>query len=1079
MVLFTNIRIILIITVVLFSIPINLLGQEPLERIQKLLDVDSVQAAKIEIGKQIAILKGEESFIGLADYVYVLGQTEFAENPQTLYSEAKGLSNDIKAQIQDPKILYKVYIHLASLLNDQSKPIVAYAYADSALVEARKSQIPKNLAEAEYYLSEYGFKQGDFSLLMTHNTNGLALLNKYPNEPFPIAPRIYNYKAAILNFSSQLDSADYYFEKAISSLDLTDKSPGNQYYLPATIKGNWVLVKQNQGNFEEAMQLSLEGMHLYHKFLSTTKNHPLSSRVLSNLSIAYRNISALQGTLGNEEMAKHFSRVGYVHARTHFAPGTMEHFTSAILMAETLLYTNGELEEALLFLDEAQGNLDAIGGESYEWKGWVNGLYGDIHYLQEHYDKALEYYTQADAFYEKSTPKKYSRDRLVLLDYMAYSKAKLGHKDEALALSDRILDLAEGGLGRDSPFYAQAQFNRARINYLFENYEEALFWSKRVLEGFNARSEVGKRNRFYFEKNKAGAQLLLVKTKYQLLKGVETGELENLLPLLQEAIYNLEEQRSILSSPEDINSLIEENREVFDFSKQLNLELFKRTGNEKYLEKSITLHESAIYSRIRARLNLKEGTTFSNLPDSVLSREKELRNRLQTRLIEATTSTDSEAIFKSVQEWDSFRAHLELTYPKYFKMRHATLEEPIDALQRNIPENSTIVRYFFTEDQLYALVMDGTSQNLVSLQAGDLQGDIEELAASPYDAQKVGKVVHNLYKKLWGPLEEHIKTMRVIILPDRELFNISFEMLTSSPISNFKELASKSLLAKHTISYNYSLLLLQKNRKTLDFEENFVAFAPEFDTAMKENYQLAVSDSINLDRTYLTLLPQPFSIELAKSFTRRFKGSSFTNQKASKKLFIQNAGEHKIIHIGTHAESNNVSPELSRLVFAKNVKDSLNINDNYLHTYEIYNENLSSQLAILTACETGKPGYQPGEGMISLAHAFNYAGSESILTSLWQIDEQSSTQILEYFYTYLEEGLPKDEALKNAKLDYLANAKGRTLHPQYWAGLILMGDTAPIAISAQSNWWVWVLVGIIFIVFLILFIKKRKTPNSI
>ena len=72
MVLFTNIRIILIITVVLFSIPINLLGQEPLERIQKLLDVDSVQAAKIEIGKQIAILQGEESFIGLADYVYVL-----------------------------------------------------------------------------------------------------------------------------------------------------------------------------------------------------------------------------------------------------------------------------------------------------------------------------------------------------------------------------------------------------------------------------------------------------------------------------------------------------------------------------------------------------------------------------------------------------------------------------------------------------------------------------------------------------------------------------------------------------------------------------------------------------------------------------------------------------------------------------------------------------------------------------------------------------------------------------------------------------------------------------------------------
>ena len=74
-------------------------------------------------------------------------------------------------------------------------------------------------------------------------------------------------------------------------------------------------------------------------------------------------------------------------------------------------------------------------------------------------------------------------------------------------------------------------------------------------------------------------------------------------------------------------------------------------------------------------------------------------------------------------------------------------------------------------------------------------------------------------------------------------------------------------------------------------------------------------------------------------------------------------------------------------------------------------------MAILTACETGLPSYQPGEGMISLAHAFNYAGSKSILTSLWQIDEHSSAEILDSFYGYLENGLPKDEALRNAKLD--------------------------------------------------------------
>jgi CHAT domain-containing protein len=132
----------------------------------------------------------------------------------------------------------------------------------------------------------------------------------------------------------------------------------------------------------------------------------------------------------------------------------------------------------------------------------------------------------------------------------------------------------------------------------------------------------------------------------------------------------------------------------------------------------------------------------------------------------------------------------------------------------------------------------------------------------------------------------------------------------------------------------------------------------------------------------------------------------------------------------------------------------------------------------LTACETGKPTFQPGEGMISLAHAFNYAGSESILTSLWQIDEQSSTQILEYFYSNLEDGFRKDEALKKAKLDYLSKAEGRTLHPQYWAGLILMGDTAPIELSTSNNWFWISTVCLVAIITLFIFYKKFSFSES-
>lgn len=220
----------------------------------------------------------------------------------------------------------------------------------------------------------------------------------------------------------------------------------------------------------------------------------------------------------------------------------------------------------------------------------------------------------------------------------------------------------------------------------------------------------------------------------------------------------------------------------------------------------------------------------------------------------------------------------------------------------------------------------------------------------------------------------------------------------------------------------------------------------------------------------MQLLPQPFAKDLAIKYSELFDGDSFINENASKQIFTQKAKEHKIIHIGTHAESDNISPEFSRLIFAK--KETYD--NNSLYTYEIYNQNLSSNLAILTACETGKPTFQPGEGMISLAHAFNYAGSESILTSLWNIDEQSSSEIIKLFYDYLSDGLAKDEALKQAKLRYLSTAKGRTLNPQYWAGLVLIGNADPVNIKT-GNYLLYLITSLCVIFLILLVFRKRLT----
>jgi LPXTG-motif cell wall-anchored protein len=264
---------------------------------------------------------------------------------------------------------------------------------------------------------------------------------------------------------------------------------------------------------------------------------------------------------------------------------------------------------------------------------------------------------------------------------------------------------------------------------------------------------------------------------------------------------------------------------------------------------------------------------------------------------------------------------------------------------------------------------------------------------------------------------------------------------------------------------------LQQAEDTLNL--NYVAFAPGFSDELKREYAASVTDSMKLDKQYLSLLPQPNTGKLVRKFKSLLGGETFMNQSSTPAEFRKNAGGHKIIHIGTHAEYNNINPERSRLIFAKTPVTSTDTNSLFL--YDIYNCNVNSDLTLLTACETGRPGYQDGEGMVSLAHAFNYAGSRSILTGLWKIDEQSSTQITESFMHHLKEGLPSDEALRQAKLDYLSGNPDRLLAPAYWSGLVLMGKPGMIRFedTGVTPWW-WVLAGTAVLSLIFFLYRRRK-----
>jgi len=125
--------------------------------------------------------------------------------------------------------------------------------------------------------------------------------------------------------------------------------------------------------------------------------------------------------------------------------------------------------------------------------------------------------------------------------------------------------------------------------------------------------------------------------------------------------------------------------------------------------------------------------------------------------------------------------------------------------------------------------------------------------------------------------------------------------------------------------------------------------------------------------------------------------------------------------------------------------------DGFLHTNEVFNLNLNADLVVLSACETGLGKLRNGEGMIGISRGFLFAGVPSLVASLWQVDDESTAIIMKGFYEYLKKGLNKSQALRHAKLDYIAASPNQGKDPYYWAPFILSGNLDPMNSWEQSS----------------------------
>jgi CHAT domain-containing protein len=528
------------------------------------------------------------------------------------------------------------------------------------------------------------------------------------------------------------------------------------------------------------------------------------------------------------------------------------------------------------------------------------------------------------------------------------------------------------------------------------------------------------------------------------------------------------------------------------------LEMSKVKKDVKYKEKAYYYSEKSKALVLLEAFQNSKAAALSGLSEKTINEEEAIRLELsdikqQIFQLKSRGEGNSEAakklekaLFDKKQIYSAFVKKIEKENPEYFKMKFQLKLMDLAETRKLLKKDQALIEYFSGNKSLFIFKITANEFEVFEMQNNqDLAGLVKNFRSATYGyyldavektddafdkyANDFAKYGSELYDRLLKPLGTLPK--RLIIVPSGPLSNMPFEPLLMQKPANAKQFKSHRYVGnEYIISYNYSATLLYEmmTRKHEGNRKEFIAFAPSFGADD--------GDGVTMRNRRFALAPLNYNDKEVNNVRRLLGfGDVYVGKEATEARFRADGSKYKIIHFATHGMANDRDPDFSLLAFTE-IADS--VENEFLYVSDLYNLKLNADLVVLSACETGLGELRKGEGVISLARGFSYAGAKSIFTTLWSVNDLSTSLIIESFYKYLKEGKDKDEALHLAKLDFLKKADNNKAHPFLWAPYILIGDTAPLEIGGKSYLGYLLLGGGILIIVIAIYLRKSKKRTA-
>ncbi len=839
-----------------------------------------------------------------------------------------------------------------------------------------------------------------------------------------------------------------------------DKDTLNAYMYQANALGNISLVYEDEGNLIKSKESLEKSLAIRQKALKSIDELFQRDQQSRHLIRNYHNLSALYLTLGELERSKQAQDYCVKLRLEQFDKDHPDHAKSNEAYG-SIAFARGDYQEALHFYSRSLKDMEIGFGSESPYVIMAHERLATTYRFMQRYDEALSESSKAIALRRKLGDPSLNQD--LGKDYIERARIyqEMGDPERAMSDINRAELIFSETRSPEDPIFGTVFLQKGELLSISHPDSAMHFIDKSIGVGESAISDLGVKH------SRIMAFLPQAYAQKASLMAASTGVNVQAIEVGKKGVDLLKQSR--LSFQDDVSklALFESEKSVFDVCIDLAFKLYFLSGDKEMLDQAFRLQEERKTILLRDQLNKFSSVRFSSVPDSLLIVEHQLTEILSGKNDEVTP----DEVLKAEKDFANLKRTYKKSYSEYYALRFGDRVVSLDAVSEYARKYQlNLIEYAFTDQSAYAILI---SPDTIIAETIDLEALLPSLdrynqmitsqADSLFDAS------HFLYRHLFQPFEKKVSGNQLVVVPDLGLFNLNFETL----VRDFNGGRMNYMIYDYEISYALSA------STTIQFESldrqkgsRLLAVAPGFSDELKADYLAGMPDSVFIDQAYLSSIQQPFSVQTAQRVARSFGGKSLVDSFATESEFNSLAGQYQILHLGTHTEINNVSPLMSKFVLAKSHDSS---QDGYLHAYEIYNMELRAELAVLTACETGIGKETTSEGALSIAHSFAYAGCPSIILSIWQIDEKSSSEIIEGFYKKLNSGASKSAALRAAKLEYLSNASVELSHPYFWSGLVLMGDTSPM-VERSSNWILWLICSVIVII-VVRIVMKRRTAK--